>query len=52
MPQPPDLKDARARLKAFRAAGNEGDAIDEGSGLSTDDLDVVSAFVNDFPSSD
>lgn len=52
MDQAPDLNDALARLAAFRATWNPGDAIDEESGLTADDLDVVIAFVNDFPSSD
>jgi|GEM_PF-5607632 len=52
MAQAPDLNDALARVKAFRATWNEGDVIDEESGVTADDLDVVIAFVNDFPSSD
>ena len=52
MAQAPDLNDALARLKEFRASWNPGDEIDENSHLTADDLDVVIAFVNDFPSSD
>jgi hypothetical protein len=52
MDHPPDLNDAVARLKAFLASWNPGDVIDEQSGMTADDLDVILAFVNDFPSSD
>jgi hypothetical protein len=40
MEQAPDLNDAVARVKAFL------------SGMTADDLDVIVAFVNDFPTSD
>jgi hypothetical protein len=52
MDQAPDLNDALARLKAFRATWNRGETIDEESGLTADDIDVVTSFVDDFPSSD
>ena len=52
MAQAPDLNDALERLKAFRSTWNRGDMIDEDSGLTADDLDVVTSFVDDFPSSD
>jgi hypothetical protein len=48
----PELNDALERLKAFRATWNRGDTIDDESGLTADDLDVVTSFVDDFPSSD
>jgi len=48
----PELIDALARLKAFRATRNAGDVIDEGSGLSTNDIDVVTNFVTEFSSRD
>jgi hypothetical protein len=48
----PDLNDALARLKAFRTTWNRGETIDEESGLTADDIDVVTSFVDDFPSSD
>jgi len=48
----PELIDALARLKAFRATRNAGDVIDEGSGLTTNDLDVVTSFVTGFSSRD
>jgi hypothetical protein len=41
----PDLTDALARLKAFRATWNAGHVIDEGSGLTANDIDVVASFV-------
>jgi hypothetical protein len=50
--QTPDLNDALARLKAFRATWNLGETIDEESGLTANDIDVVTSFVDDFPSSD
>ena len=52
MAQIPDLNDAVARLKAFRSTWNQGDVIDEESGVTADDLDVILSFVADFPSSD
>ncbi len=52
MDQAPDLNDAVARLKAFRSTWNSGDAIDEESGLTADDIDTILSFVADFPSSD
>ncbi len=52
MDQAPDLIDAVARLKAFLAGWNSGEVIDEDSGMTADDLGVMIAFVNDFPSSD
>jgi hypothetical protein len=52
MAQAPDLNDAVARVKAFLASWNPGDVIDEDSGMTADDLGVMIAFVNDFPSSD
>jgi hypothetical protein len=52
MDHAPDLNDAVARLKAFRDSWNEGDQIDEESGLTADDLDTILSFVADFPSSD
>jgi hypothetical protein len=52
MDEVPDLNDAIARLKAFRATWNHGDTIDEESRLTANDLDVVTSFVDDFPSSD
>jgi hypothetical protein len=51
MAQTPDLKDALARLKAFRATRNAGDVIDQASGLTASDIDVVTSFVADFRSS-
>jgi hypothetical protein len=48
----PDLNDAVARVTAFLAGWNPGDVIDEDSGMTADDLGVLLAFVNDFPSSD
>jgi hypothetical protein len=41
----PDLTDALTRLKAFRATWNAGHVIDEGSGLTANDIDVVASFV-------
>ncbi|MEG3083687.1 hypothetical protein U1707_08535 [Sphingomonas sp. PB2P12] len=52
MTQTPDLSDALARLKAFRATRNVGDVIDEGSGLTANDIDVVTSFVTASFSSD
>ena len=52
MSQAPDLNDALARLKAFRATRNAVEVIDEGSGLTANDIDVVTNFVTDFSSSD
>jgi hypothetical protein len=52
MDQGPELNDAVTRLKAFLAGWNPGDVIDEDSGMTADDLGVILAFVNDFPSSD
>ena len=52
MAQTPDLNDAVARLKAFRSTWNPGDVIDEESGVTADDFDVILSFVADFPSSD
>ena len=52
MDQAPDLNEAVARLKAFRATWNAGEAIDEESGLTADDIDTILSFVADFPSSD
>jgi hypothetical protein len=46
--QAPDLIDALARLKAFRATWNAGDVIDEGSGLTANDIDVVTSSVTEF----
>jgi hypothetical protein len=51
MTQTPDLQDALARLKAFRATRNTGDIIDESSGLTANDIDVVASFVTDLSSS-
>jgi hypothetical protein len=48
----PDLTDALARLKAFRATWNAGDVIDEASGLTANDIDVVASFVTDLSSRD
>jgi hypothetical protein len=48
----PDLDDAIARLKAFRASWNAGDVIDAGSGLTANDIDVVTGFVTDSASND
>jgi len=48
----PELNDALARLYAFRATWNAGDVIDEKSGLTADDLDVVTSFMDDSRSSD
>jgi hypothetical protein len=42
------LTDALARLKAFRATWNAGDVIDEGSGLTANDIDVVTSSVTEF----
>jgi hypothetical protein len=47
-----DLKDAVSRLREFRWSRNEGEIIDELSGLTTDDVDAILSFVADFPSSD
>jgi hypothetical protein len=47
-----DLKDAVSRLREFRWARNEGEIIDEVSGLTTDDVDAILSFVAEFPSSD
>jgi hypothetical protein len=52
MTQTPDLKDALARLKAFRATRNDGDVIDQVSGLTANDIDVVTSFVTEFFSND
>jgi hypothetical protein len=52
MEHAPDLNDAVARLKAFRASWNAGDIIDEQSNLTSDDIDTILSFVADFPSSD
>jgi hypothetical protein len=52
MTERPDLKDALARLKAFRATRNDGDVIDQVSGLTANDIDVVTSFVTKFSSSD
>ncbi|MEG3164440.1 hypothetical protein U1701_07520 [Sphingomonas sp. PB2P19] len=52
MHQAPDLDDAVAGLKAFRATWNHGETIDEESGLTADDLNVLISFAEDFPSSD
>jgi hypothetical protein len=52
MTQTPDLKDALARLKEFRATRNDGDVIDQVSGLTANDIDVVTSFVTEFSSSD
>ncbi|WP_158637998.1 hypothetical protein [Sphingomonas ginsenosidivorax] len=52
MTEAPDLNDALARLKAFRATWNPGETINDESGLTADDIDVVTSFVNDYPSSD
>jgi hypothetical protein len=49
--QAPDLIDALARLKAFRATRSAGDVIDEGSGLTANDIDVITSFVTEFSSS-
>lgn len=35
---------ALSRLRAFRQSWNDGDVIDEDSGLTADDLDVVLAL--------
>jgi hypothetical protein len=43
----PDLTDALARIKAFRATWNAGDVIDEGSGLTANDIDVLASFVTE-----
>jgi hypothetical protein len=48
----PNLKDALEPLNAFRATWNRGATIDDESGLTADDLDVVASFVDDVPSSD
>ncbi|WP_260598883.1 hypothetical protein [Sphingomonas endolithica] len=52
MTRTPDLKDALARLKAFRATRNAGDVIDEGSGLTANDIDVVTGFVTECSAND
>jgi hypothetical protein len=52
MAEAPDLNDAVARAMAFLTGWNTGDVIDEESGMTADDLGVILAFVNDFPSSD
>jgi hypothetical protein len=52
MERAPDLKDAVSRLREFRWSRNEGEIIDELSGLTTDDVDAILSFVADFPSSD
>jgi hypothetical protein len=52
MAKAPDLNDAVARLKAFRLTWNEGDQIDDESGLTADDVDTILSFVADFPTSD
>jgi hypothetical protein len=49
--QAPDLLDALARLKAFRATRSASDVIDEGSGLTANDIDVITSFVTEFSSS-
>lgn len=51
MTQTPDLQDALARLKAFRATRNASDVIDQGTGLTANDIDVVTSFVTDLSSS-
>jgi hypothetical protein len=48
----PDLIDALARLKAFRDARSASDVIDEGSGLTANDIDVITSFVTEFSLSD
>jgi hypothetical protein len=50
--QAPDLIDALARLKAFRDARSASDVIDEGSGLTANDIDVITSFVTEFSLSD
>jgi hypothetical protein len=52
MTQTHDLKDALARLKSFRVPWNAGDVIDAGSGLTANDIDVVTGFVTDLSSRD
>ena len=52
MARAPNLNDAFRRLAAFRSTWNDGDAIDQESGLTADDLDIVIAFTNEFQSSD
>jgi len=52
MEQAPDLNDAVARVKAFLAGWNPGEVIDEDSGMTADDLDVLLAFIDDLPVSD
>jgi hypothetical protein len=52
MERAPDLEDAVSRLREFRWSRNEGEIIDELSGLTTDDVDAILSFVADFPSSD
>jgi hypothetical protein len=52
MARVPDLKDAVSRLREFRWSRNEGEIIDEVSGLTTDDVDAILSFVAEFPSSD
>lgn len=52
----PDTATALAHLKTFRATFNAGDAVDEESGLTADDLTVlieaVEAFSEDAVASD
>ena len=48
----PSLQDAIGRLHDFRHSWNPGDTINEESGLTTEDLDEILAFLSDFPSSD
>jgi hypothetical protein len=50
--QAPDLIDALARLKAFRDVRSASDVIDEGSGLTANDIDVITSFVTEFSLSD
>ena len=44
-----DPRKSIARLKAFRSTWNEGDQIDEQSGLTADDLDTVIAAAERAP---
>ena len=48
--EPPDLIEAAARLREFRMSREDGDMIDEGSKLTTADLDAILGFLAAFPS--
>jgi hypothetical protein len=47
MIQASDLNEALARLKALRATRHAGDLIDAESGLTANDIDVVTSFVTE-----